>query len=116
MGSVSIGNFNWKEKIFFAITWISTGTVQAAVASIMLDFYSSTGASDEQLKRSFQLLSILVLSILLTAPTSAFLMKYFGPRLLDPLETPIQDELDLQDIENDKELNKNNKKNNSGNP
>lgn len=91
-------NLNHQEKVFVAMAWIPKATVQAVLAAIPLDIMLQ-GSNREGISRAKEVLSIMVLSILLTAPVGAFLIERYGPRLLS--NSPVKDENDgvLDDIE-----------------
>eukprot|EP00158_Paraphelidium_tribonemae_P003277 Partr_v1_DN26017_c0_g1_i1_m383 putative Solute carrier family 9, subfamily B (NHA2, cation proton antiporter 2), member 2 len=102
--AVSGAGFNSKEKAFICASWISKATVQAAVSSIPLDLLKASGnASAEDLKLANQLLTIVVLSIFLTAPASSVMLQYLGPRWLEK-EEPALDNLELLVIEDPNDM------------
>uniref|UniRef100_A0A914EJ96 Cation/H+ exchanger domain-containing protein n=1 Tax=Acrobeloides nanus TaxID=290746 RepID=A0A914EJ96_9BILA len=74
--------FNAKEKCFIGIAWLPKATVQAALAPALLDLYNSDITSYSFKHEATILLSIGVLSILLTAPFGAFLIRFTAPLLL----------------------------------
>ena len=71
-----------KEKSFLAMAWLPKATVQAAVGSVALDTARETGAGEGDINRGLFVLTAAVLSIVITAPIGAFLINFFGPRLL----------------------------------
>lgn len=70
-------NYTFKEKIFCVITFIPKATVQAAIGSIPLEMGLNSGGL---------ILAIAVLSIFLTAPIGAFLIRITGSRWLNITE------------------------------
>jgi solute carrier family 9B (sodium/hydrogen exchanger), member 1/2 len=76
--------FTMKERIFICISWLPKATVQAAMASIPLDLaLQSSEPNFIEIRYSYQVLSVLVLSIFITAPVGAFLVQLFGTELLE---------------------------------
>lgn len=69
--------FTWWEKGFMACAWLPRATVQAALAPLPL---SRAKGDDEKYARI--VLAVGVLSIVLTAPTGALLIRILGPRWL----------------------------------
>ncbi|KAJ8686519.1 hypothetical protein QAD02_022313 [Eretmocerus hayati] len=86
---VSIGSrLNLKEKIFIALACMAKGTVQAALGPATLD---KIDQHDPEAKRlADTVLMLCVLSILLTAPLGAFIIMFFGPKLLTKTRVTIQ--------------------------
>merc|ERR1711957_939661 len=78
-------DWNFKEKIFTAITWCPKATVQAALSTVALDYvvenpaeFGGVDSSDyaEAHKNGEVLLTVAILSIIATAPLFAFLMDW----------------------------------------
>lgn len=70
-----------KERLFIAMAWLPKGTVQAAIGSIPLEM--ARRKNDEtMIGYGLVILTYAVLSIILSAPLGAFLMSFFGPKLL----------------------------------
>ncbi len=67
----------WRERLFCAVAYIPKATVQAAIGGIPL----AMGIPGGEL-----ILALSVLSIVLTAPTGAILIKKLAPRLLNQCE------------------------------
>merc|ERR1712176_185949 len=88
-----IREWNAKEKAFAVVAWCPKATVQAALATVALDFVMKKiqeGAwieTDEHpqdlLEQANVILTTAVLSIILTAPLFAVLMTYTGNRWLE---------------------------------
>lgn len=91
--SVYCTTLNHSERLFVSFAWLPKATVQAAVASIPLDIVNSNDSlgSDDR-RKAYQILSILVLSIFLTAPLGAMLVKTYGPLLLSKQEERVHTE------------------------
>ncbi|XP_060517632.1 sodium/hydrogen exchanger 9B1-like [Cylas formicarius] len=70
---------NLKEKLFSAIALMSKATVQAALAPALL---SLVPEKSEEHSYAEKFLMISILAIILTAPTSAILMTFLGPKML----------------------------------
>jgi NhaP-type Na+/H+ or K+/H+ antiporter len=66
--------YNRSEKVFSVMTFLPKATVQAALGALPL----SLGMKSGEL-----ILSIAVLSIIITAPVGAMLIKYYGGKLVD---------------------------------
>lgn len=104
---VSGTDWNMKERLFGAITWCPKATVQAALSTVALDYVKDSGnrkdfdddhgSNDfDRLKRyATVVLTVAVLSIILTAPLFAVIMKYTGENWL--VHTPPSDEEGLED-------------------
>ncbi|KAJ9599128.1 hypothetical protein L9F63_010396 [Diploptera punctata] len=75
------GNFNWKERIFIAISWIPKATVQAALAPAALDRIRALNL-EESTAHAEVLLILGVLSILISASLGSIIMTILGPKLL----------------------------------
>lgn len=85
---VGIGSkLNLKEKVFIALSWMAKATVQAALGPITLDEVNQDDA--EQVGYANTVLTLCVLSILLTAPSSAIIISLSGPKLLTKTTAPV---------------------------
>ncbi len=69
---------NSQEKLFCAFSYLPKATVQAAIGALPLEAGIEGGD---------KILAIAVLSIIVTAPLGAFLIKYSGPKLLTQTKT-----------------------------
>ncbi|GEM02077.1 NhaP-type Na+/H+ or K+/H+ antiporter [Halolactibacillus halophilus] len=67
-------NLNMKERLFCVLSYLPKATVQAAIGALPL----ASGAD-----KGPEILAIAVLSILLTAPIGAILIKWSAPKLLN---------------------------------
>ena len=67
-------NLTRNERLFCALAFTPKATVQAAIGAIPLAMGVASGAA---------ILSIAVLSIIITAPMGALLIRSLGPKLLD---------------------------------
>ena len=88
--------FELKEKVFIAMSWLPKATVQAALGAVALDRANDLSGSDnaggennddgdkaDKVLYGTQILTLAVLSILITAPLGAFLIARWGPKLLE---------------------------------
>ncbi len=67
-----------------SMAWLPKATVQAAIGSVALDVVKEqTNPLEKDLILGRQVLTLAVLAILVTAPIGAFLIAFFGPRLLE---------------------------------
>jgi solute carrier family 9B (sodium/hydrogen exchanger), member 1/2 len=87
-------HFTWCERLFVGIAWLPKPTVQAAVSSMPLDRLSATHAHAVDIARAYQLLTISVLAIFITAPLGSVLIAQLGPRWLSRDSKP--DEVDVK--------------------
>ncbi|KAG5868114.1 hypothetical protein JTB14_002906 [Gonioctena quinquepunctata] len=77
---IGIGcNLNLKEKIFVSLSCMSKATVQAALGPVTLGLVT---AQTKEYDYAEKILNTCVLSIMITAPTSAILITLLGPRFL----------------------------------
>jgi len=75
VGLVLLGSgFDGREKLFCTVSWLSKGTVQAALGAVPLAAGVAFGE---------EILAIVALAIVTTAPVSAILMGFLGERVLD---------------------------------
>ncbi|KAG5885182.1 hypothetical protein JTB14_000945 [Gonioctena quinquepunctata] len=72
-------HLNLREKIFVSISCMSKASVQAALGPVALGMVT---AHTTEYHYAEKILTTCVLSIILTAPTSAILMTLLGPRFL----------------------------------
>ncbi|VDN98960.1 unnamed protein product [Rodentolepis nana] len=72
---------NMKERLFVAIAWIPKATVQAAIGPLALDAARKFGDPD-QIRWGEEIITLAALSIIITAPTAAFLIPLVAPYLL----------------------------------
>ena len=81
--------FTHNERTFMSMAWLPKATVQAAIGSVALDVVKERGATgttsnyEAELILGRQVLTLAVLAILVTAPIGAFLIAFFGPKLLE---------------------------------
>ena len=75
--AVLCGNLNSKEKVFMSFAWMPKATVKAALGPVFLDNVIKYG------KKEWEILTLAVLSILITAPMGAVCILALGPLLLD---------------------------------
>lgn len=82
--------FTWKQSLFIAIAWLPKATVQAAIGTTAVVRLADMADKSSDLfkakaKAADDIVAIAVLSILLTAPTGAFLIRFLSDKLLaDP--------------------------------
>ena len=75
-----IPSMNWSERAFLTMAWTPKATIQAALASVVLDQAKDVDEESDGQK----LLQTALLCILITAPLGAWCIEYFAPRLLRP--------------------------------
>ncbi|TKR94104.1 hypothetical protein L596_008435 [Steinernema carpocapsae] len=73
---------NKKERLYVAFSWLPKATVQAALAPVVLDYVNQNPEKEPIRPVGTTILTIAVLSILLTAPVGAFLMRFTASKLL----------------------------------
>uniref|UniRef100_A0A1I8AI17 Na_H_Exchanger domain-containing protein n=1 Tax=Steinernema glaseri TaxID=37863 RepID=A0A1I8AI17_9BILA len=73
---------NKKERLYVAFSWLPKATVQAALAPVVLDYVNGDPEMEPLRSAGTTILTISVLSILVTAPVGAFLMRFTASRLL----------------------------------
>lgn len=71
--SIMFTRFTSKEKVFIVLAYLPKATVQASIGGIALSMGLASGAI---------ILTVSIISIFVTAPLGAFLIEYFGPKLL----------------------------------
>ncbi|MCK5739075.1 hypothetical protein KAH55_07835, partial [bacterium] len=72
-------HFNIRERLFIGISYLPKATVQAAIGATPLMAMKAAGMNTQP---GELILAIAVLSILLTAPTGAFLISWAGQKWL----------------------------------
>nr|KAF6388935.1 solute carrier family 9 member B1 [Myotis myotis] len=77
---VTFAGFNFKEKIFIALSWIPKATVQAVLGPLALETARISSPHLEPYAKD--VMTIAFLAILITAPNGALLINILGPRLL----------------------------------
>jgi len=92
--AVSASTLTHKERLYVALAWMPKATVQAVMASLPLDVVGDSG-NDQDVRYARQILSILALSIFLTAPTAAFIIERLGPVMLHQKEETSEVEVEL---------------------
>ncbi|KAI1697901.1 sodium/hydrogen exchanger family domain-containing protein [Ditylenchus destructor] len=75
-------SLNGKERLFVAIAWLPKATVQAALAPVLLDLVDSDPTQYQFREEATVILTVAVLSILLTAPIGALLIRVMAPVLI----------------------------------
>ncbi|KAI1704333.1 sodium/hydrogen exchanger family domain-containing protein [Ditylenchus destructor] len=75
-------SLNVKERLFVAIAWLPKATVQAALAPVLLDLVDSDPKQYRFREEATVILTVAVLSILLTAPIGALLIRILAPLLI----------------------------------
>uniref|UniRef100_A0AC34GXL1 Cation/H+ exchanger domain-containing protein n=1 Tax=Panagrolaimus sp. ES5 TaxID=591445 RepID=A0AC34GXL1_9BILA len=76
-------NLNFKEKIFVSISWLPKATVQAALAPVVMDMVRTNPTKFGKYKSEATIiLTVTILSILITAPAGAILIRLLGPLML----------------------------------
>ncbi|KAL3831362.1 hypothetical protein ACJMK2_023115 [Sinanodonta woodiana] len=81
---------NRKERIFVGLTWMSKGTLQAAIGGMALDRVLEANDPDKEAVRlSLDIITLSVLAIVICAPFGAACMTLLGPRLLSKEELSV---------------------------
>ncbi|XP_047515460.1 sodium/hydrogen exchanger 9B2-like isoform X1 [Pieris napi] len=90
--SAVCSNLNMKEKIFVGFSWMAKATVQAALATVPLDYIRKLAGNNEPSSElvyyADTIITICILSIILTAPLGAIIITITGPRLLSKTSKP----------------------------
>ncbi|XP_076271240.1 sodium/hydrogen exchanger 9B1-like [Rhynchophorus ferrugineus] len=92
-GTIILGigcKLNFKEKLFAGFALMSKATVQAALGPVLLVLAPDVSTPEHDYSQ--KVMMVCVLSILLTAPTSAILMTVLGPVLLKKTSVPFRAE------------------------
>jgi len=76
------GKFSDRQSLFISLAWLPKATVQAAIGGTALARFQYNNSSEAYLSASKDIVTIAVLSILVTAPLGAFLIKLLAPRLI----------------------------------
>lgn len=79
--SVFGSSLNMREKLFISIAWLPKATVQAAIGPVALDLARTKG-DQQAISNGILVLTVAILSILITAPIGAVLIKLTAPKLL----------------------------------
>ncbi|XP_018328727.1 sodium/hydrogen exchanger 9B2-like isoform X4 [Agrilus planipennis] len=79
--STQYSNFNVKENVFIALSWIPKATVQAALGATPLTNAYIIGDANS-ISYANTVLIVAVMSILLTSPIGAILIMKLGPKFL----------------------------------
>ncbi|XP_014206043.1 sodium/hydrogen exchanger 9B2-like [Copidosoma floridanum] len=74
--------FKVKERIFIALSWLSKGTLQAALAPMVFE-QAKTSGNPEDLDLALDMVRMAIISILFLAPLGAIIMMVTGPLLLN---------------------------------
>uniref|UniRef100_A0A7I4YWH9 Na_H_Exchanger domain-containing protein n=1 Tax=Haemonchus contortus TaxID=6289 RepID=A0A7I4YWH9_HAECO len=81
--AVFVTTLTMRERLFVAVAWMPKATVQAALAPVVLDMArSKDGVDSTYVDNGIVVFTIAVLSILITAPVGAFLIRIATPLLL----------------------------------
>ncbi|XP_021101052.1 sodium/hydrogen exchanger 9B1 isoform X2 [Heterocephalus glaber] len=78
--------FNFKEKIFIALSWMPKATVQAVLGPLALETARLTAPHLEPYSKD--VMTVAFLAILITAPNGALLISILGPRMLSRRSNP----------------------------
>ncbi|VDL74631.1 unnamed protein product [Nippostrongylus brasiliensis] len=90
-----------REQLFVSVAWLPKATVQAALAPAVLDLARTRNdARTGSIESGIIILTVAILSILITAPVGAFLIRMLTPVLLTKSS---KSEKELSDIENDQD-------------
>nr|XP_019594458.1 PREDICTED: sodium/hydrogen exchanger 9B1 isoform X1 [Rhinolophus sinicus]XP_019594459.1 PREDICTED: sodium/hydrogen exchanger 9B1 isoform X1 [Rhinolophus sinicus] len=88
---MSFAGFNFKEKIFIALSWMPKATVQAVLGPLALERARISAPHLEPYSKD--VMTIAFLAILTTAPNGALIIGSLGPKLLtrhDPKEITLE--------------------------
>ncbi|VDO52560.1 unnamed protein product [Haemonchus placei] len=101
--AVFVTTLTLRERLFVAVAWMPKATVQAALAPVVLDMArSKDGVDSTYVDYGIVIFTIAVLSILITAPVGAFLIRLATPLLLTKDENSVKFTADGEnDLEND---------------
>ncbi|XP_010639877.1 sodium/hydrogen exchanger 9B1 isoform X2 [Fukomys damarensis] len=78
--------FNFKEKIFIALSWMPKATVQAVLGPLALETARLTAPHLESYSKD--VMTVAFLAILFTAPNGSLLIGILGPRMLSHHSQP----------------------------
>ncbi|KAB0368279.1 hypothetical protein FD755_020045, partial [Muntiacus reevesi] len=82
---MSCAGFNFKEKIFIALSWMPKATVQAVLGPLALEKARMSAPHLESYSKD--VMTVAFLSILITAPNGALIIAILGPKLLTRYDT-----------------------------
>ncbi|XP_055290545.1 sodium/hydrogen exchanger 9B1 [Moschus berezovskii] len=82
---MSCAGFNFKEKIFIALSWMPKATVQAVLGPLALEKARMSASHLESY--SEDVMTIAFLAILITAPNGALIIGILGPKVLTRYDT-----------------------------
>ncbi|KAM9699766.1 sodium/hydrogen exchanger 9B1 isoform 2-T2 [Dama dama] len=82
---MSCAGFNFKEKIFIALSWMPKATVQAVLGPLALEKARMSAPHLESYSKD--VMTVAFLSILITAPNGALIIGILGPKLLTRYDT-----------------------------
>ncbi|XGW04609.1 hypothetical protein V3C99_015640 [Haemonchus contortus] len=101
--AVFVTTLTMRERLFVAVAWMPKATVQAALAPVVLDMArSKDGVDSTYVDNGIVIFTIAVLSILITAPVGAFLIRIATPLLLTRDEKSVKFTADGEnELEND---------------
>nr|XP_019817928.1 PREDICTED: putative SLC9B1-like protein SLC9B1P1 [Bos indicus] len=77
---MSCAGFNFKEKIFIALSWMPKATVQAVLGPLALEKARMSAPHLESY--SEDVMTVAFLAILITAPNGALIIGILGPKVL----------------------------------
>ncbi|XP_024597593.1 sodium/hydrogen exchanger 9B1 [Neophocaena asiaeorientalis asiaeorientalis] len=77
---MSFAGFNFKEKIFIALSWMPKATVQAVLGPLALERARISAPHLESYSKD--VMTIAFLAILITAPNGALIIGILGPKVL----------------------------------
>nr|CAI9698093.1 unnamed protein product [Rangifer tarandus platyrhynchus] len=82
---MSCAGFNFKEKIFIALSWMPKATVQAVLGPLALEKARMSAPHLESYSKD--VMTVAFLAILITAPNGALIIGILGPKLLTRYDT-----------------------------
>ncbi|XP_062055789.1 sodium/hydrogen exchanger 9B1 [Lepus europaeus] len=89
--------FNFKEKIFIALSWMPKATVQAVLGPLALETARRTAPHLEAYSKD--VMTVAFLAILITAPNGALIIGILGPKILTRHYNPNEIKLHLSALE-----------------
>ncbi|KAJ8680470.1 hypothetical protein QAD02_016257 [Eretmocerus hayati] len=75
-------DFSSKERLFIALSWISKGTLQAALAPMTLE-QAEKDDDPGEMEKAIDVVRLSVVSVMILAPLGAMIMMMTGPLLLN---------------------------------
>ncbi|XP_057562861.1 sodium/hydrogen exchanger 9B1 [Hippopotamus amphibius kiboko] len=93
---MSFAGFNFKEKIFIALSWMPKATVQAVLGPLALEKARISAPHLEPYSKD--VMTIAFLAILITAPNGALIIAILGPKVLTRCD-PNKMEVELAGLE-----------------